>query len=54
MGGSVSGDMGELKYLLNPMPARELFRQHLAGFDHSNSLFRWMVLSRRCRDAVLN
>ena len=54
MGGSVSGDMGELKYLLNPLPARELFRQHLAGFDHGNSLFRWMVLSRRCRDAVLN
>jgi asparagine synthase (glutamine-hydrolysing) len=47
-------DLGELRYLLNPMPARELFRQHLAGFDHSNSLFRWLVLSRRCHEAVLN
>jgi asparagine synthase (glutamine-hydrolysing) len=46
--------LGELRYLLNPMPARELFRQHLAGFDHSNSLFRWLVLSRRCHKAVLN
>jgi hypothetical protein len=36
------------------LPARELFRQHLAGFDHSNSLFRWLVLSRRCHEAVLN
>ena len=47
-------DLGELRYLLNPLPARELFRQHLAGFDHSNSLFRWLVLSRRCHEAVLN
>jgi asparagine synthase (glutamine-hydrolysing) len=47
-------EMGELRYLLNPLPAKELFRQHLAGSDHSNSLFRWLVLSRRCRMAVLN
>lgn len=51
---SLDGAMGELKHLLNPQPARELFRQHLAGRDHSNSLFRWLVLLRRCRDAVLN
>ena len=46
--------LGELRYLLNPSPARELFRQHLAGVDHSNPLFRWLVLSRRCHRAVLN
>jgi len=51
---TLEGDMGELRYLLNPSPARELFRQHLAGFEHSNSLFRWLVLSRRCHEAVLN
>jgi asparagine synthase (glutamine-hydrolysing) len=51
---TLDGDLGELRHLLNPLPARELFRQHLAGLDHSNSLFRWMVLSRRCHRAVLN
>jgi asparagine synthase (glutamine-hydrolysing) len=51
---SLNGDLGELRRLLNPLPARELFRQHLAGSDHSNSLFRWLVLSRRCREAALN
>jgi len=51
---SLDGTMGELQHLLNPQPAKELFRQHLAGGDHSNSLFRWLVLLRRCRDAVLN
>ncbi len=51
---SLDGDMGELRYLLNPLPSKELFRQHLAGSDHSNALFRWLVLSRRCREAVLN
>jgi asparagine synthase (glutamine-hydrolysing) len=51
---SLDGDLGELRYLLEPSPAKELFRQHLAGSDHSNSLFRWLALSRRCREAVLN
>ena len=51
---SLDGDLGGLRYLLNPLPAKELFRQHLAGSDHSNALFRWLVLSRRCRAAVLN
>jgi asparagine synthase (glutamine-hydrolysing) len=51
---SLDGDMGGLTHLLNPSPARELFHQHLAGFDHTNALFRWLVLSRRCRKAVLN
>ena len=51
---SLDGDLGELRYLLEPSPAKELFREHLAGSDHSNSLFRWLALSRRCREAVLN
>jgi asparagine synthase (glutamine-hydrolysing) len=51
---SFDGNLGELRHLLDPLPARELFRQHLAGSDHSNALFRWLVLSRRCHDAVLN
>ncbi len=51
---SLDEGLGELRRLLNPLPARELFRQHLAGCDHSNSLFRWLVLSRRCHRAVLN
>ncbi len=51
---SLDGGLGELRNLVNPLPARELFRQHLAGSDHSNALFRWLVLARRCREAVLN
>ncbi len=47
-------DLGEIRYLLNPSSTRELFRQHLAGSDHGNALFRWLVLSRRCHEAVLN
>ena len=51
---SLDGNLGGLRSLLNPSPAREFFRQHLAGFDHSDALFRWLVLSRRCGEAVLN
>ena len=51
---SLDEGLGELGHLLNPLPARELFHQHLAGSDHSNSLFRWLVLSRRCHEAKLN
>ncbi len=54
MQNSLNGNLGELRYLLNPLPARELFRRHLAGSDHGNSLFRWLVLSRRCHEALLN
>ena len=54
MENSLDGGMGELRTLLDPSPAKELFRQHLAGSDHSNALFRWLVLTRRCRDAFLN
>jgi asparagine synthase (glutamine-hydrolysing) len=51
---ALDGDMGELRFLLDPLPAKELFRQHLEGFDRANSLFRWLVLVRRCHDAALN
>lgn len=51
---TLDGGMGELTNLLDPAPARELFRQHLAGSDRSGTLFRWLVLSRRCHDAVLS
>jgi asparagine synthase (glutamine-hydrolysing) len=51
---SLEEGLGTLGYLLNPLPAKELFRQHLAGSDHSSALFRWLVLSRRCHDAVLH
>jgi asparagine synthase (glutamine-hydrolysing) len=51
---TLNAGSGELSRCLDPLPARELFRQHLSGSDHSNSLFRWLVLSRRCHDAVLN
>jgi asparagine synthase (glutamine-hydrolysing) len=54
MEGTLAGDMGELGHLLDPMPAKEQFRRHLAGFDHANSLFRWLVLARRCHDAALD
>jgi asparagine synthase (glutamine-hydrolysing) len=36
-----------LQEILDPAPARQLFAQHLAGADHSDQLFRWMVLIRR-------
>ena len=51
---TLDGDMGKLKNVLNPLPARELFRQHLAGCDHSNALFRWLVLLRRCHEVPTN
>jgi len=51
---SLGEGMGELKRLLDPSRAKELFRQHMAGSDCSGALFRWLVLSRRCHDAVLN
>jgi asparagine synthase (glutamine-hydrolysing) len=51
---SLDQDLGELRHLLNPLPTRELFLRHLAGSDHSNALFRWLVLSRRCHEVTLN
>jgi asparagine synthase (glutamine-hydrolysing) len=32
-------------------PAWQLFHEHQAGSDRSDQLFRWLVLSRRCREA---
>jgi asparagine synthase (glutamine-hydrolysing) len=40
-----------LRNMLNVEPARQLLHEHLAGVDHSDQLFRWLVLSRRCREA---
>jgi asparagine synthase (glutamine-hydrolysing) len=37
-----------LQPILNPAPARKLLREHLAGADRSDQLFRWIVLVRRC------
>ena len=37
-----------LQSILDPVPARQLFAQHLAGADCSDQLFRWMALIRRC------
>ena len=51
---SLGEGMGELKRLLDPLQAKGLFREHLAGADRSGALFRWLVLTRRCQDAVLN
>jgi asparagine synthase (glutamine-hydrolysing) len=42
----------DLCAILNPEPAKALFREHQAGFDHSDRLFRWLVLCRRCANAV--
>lgn len=42
---------GELRDVVDPEPARQLFREHQAGADRSDQLFRWLVLSRRCREA---
>jgi asparagine synthase (glutamine-hydrolysing) len=51
---SLDGELGELGHIVDPSPTRELFREHLGGADHSDSLFRWLVLSRRCREAARN
>ena len=51
---SLGEGMGELKHLLDPTSTKEHFREHQAGADYSGALFRWLVLSRRCHDAVLN
>ena len=36
--------------ILSAKPAMGLYHQHQAGEDRSDQLFRWLVLSRRCRD----
>ena len=40
-----------LQNVLDPAPAWKLFHEHQAGADRSDQLFRWLVLSRRCREA---
>ncbi len=40
-----------LQGVLDVAPAWQLFREHQAGEDRSDQLFRWLVLSRRCREA---
>ena len=39
-----------LKSVLDVAPAWKLLGEHLAGSDRSDQLFRWLVLSRRCRE----
>ena len=39
-----------LRDIVDPAPAWQLFNAHQAGADHSDQLFRWLVLSRRCRE----
>jgi len=40
-----------LRTVLDVAPAWKLFDEHQAGADRSDQLFRWLVLSRRCREA---
>lgn len=40
-----------LREVVDVNSAWQLFREHQAGADRSDELFRWMVLSRRCREA---
>jgi asparagine synthase (glutamine-hydrolysing) len=39
-----------LREIIDPAPAWQLFHEHQAGADRSDQLFRWLVLSRRCRE----
>lgn len=39
-----------LQRLLDPAPAWQMFERHQSGRDESDRLFRWLVLSRRCRE----
>jgi asparagine synthase (glutamine-hydrolysing) len=43
----------ELRQVVDPQPAWQLFREHHAGADRSDQLFRWLVLSRRCREVAV-
>jgi len=42
-----------LQSVLDVAPAWQLFREHQAGVDRSDQLFRWLVLSRCCREAQI-
>ncbi|HEX4488000.1 MAG TPA: asparagine synthase (glutamine-hydrolyzing), partial [Terriglobales bacterium] len=39
----------ELERILSPAPAFALYTSHQSGENHADQLFRWLVLSRRCR-----
>ena len=41
-----------LRSVIDPKPAWQLFHEHQAGADRSDQLFRWLVLSRRCREVA--
>lgn len=49
---ALNGNNQVLQAILNHKPARLLFREHQAGRDHSDRLFRWLVLSRRCASDI--
>jgi asparagine synthase (glutamine-hydrolysing) len=38
----------QLRHIVDPRSAMDLYRQHQAGIDHSDQLFRWIVLAKRC------
>jgi len=40
-----------LRTVLDVAPAWKLFHEHQGSADRSDQLFRWLVLSRRCREA---
>jgi asparagine synthase (glutamine-hydrolysing) len=39
-----------LRGMIDLEPAWQMFHEHQAGADRSDQLFRWLVLSRRCRE----
>ena len=41
-----------LQGVVDVEPAWRLFLEHQSGKDHSDLLFRWLVLSRRCQEAL--
>ena len=42
-----------LQDVLDLAPVWKLFHEHQMGADHSDQLFRWLVLSRRCQEVRL-
>jgi asparagine synthase (glutamine-hydrolysing) len=48
MGDALAQHPTVLESVLDSAPSRQLFSEHLAGADRSDSLFRWLVLIRRC------
>ncbi|HEY6337918.1 MAG TPA: asparagine synthase (glutamine-hydrolyzing) [Candidatus Sulfotelmatobacter sp.] len=50
MSQAISDAPESLRHILDLAPVQQLFNDHLAGADCSDQLFRWLVLSRRCRE----